>query len=391
MRGQNNVQGASDAGLIPMFLPDYKSIENPEIRGAAEKKWGVQLDPKRGLTVVEIMDAIHADMIKGMYIMGENPAMSDPDLNHAREALAHLEHLVVQDIFLTETAVYADVVLPSSAWPEKDGTVTNTNRQVQMGRKALPLPGEAKEDWWITIELAKRMGLNWTYTHPRDVYPEMASMMPALDNISWERVEREDAVTYPSDAPDKPGRDVVFDKGFPRPGGFGKLVAAKLTPPDETPDHEYPFILTTGRQLEHWHTGSMTRRATVLDAIEPTAIAAVSRGTIAQARHPAGRHDPRLDPARQRGICRRARTTRYRMAWCSFRSPMWRRRRTCSPIRRSIHSGKSPNSNIARRKWKRCRCARRRNNKAVIPGHAHRWQVYAASVNLAACERTRNP
>jgi formate dehydrogenase major subunit len=282
LRGQNNVQGASDAGLIPMFLPDYKSVENPEIRGAAEKKWGVQLDPKRGLTVVEIMDAIHADVIKGMYIMGENPAMSDPDLNHAREALAHLDHLVVQDIFLTETAVYADVVLPSSAWPEKDGTVTNTNRQVQMGRKALPLPGEAREDWWITVELAKRMGLNWTYTHPRDVYPEMASMMPALDNISWERVEREDAVTYPSDAPDKPGRDVVFDKGFPRPGGFGKLVAAKLTPPDETPDHDYPFILTTGRQLEHWHTGSMTRRAMVLDAIEPTAVAAVSRGTIAQ-------------------------------------------------------------------------------------------------------------
>ena len=158
LRGQNNVQGASDAGLIPMFLPDYKSIENPEIRGAAEQKWGVQLDPKRGLTVVEIMDAIHADVIKGMYIMGENPAMSDPDLNHAREALAHLDHLVVQDIFLTETAVYADVVLPSSAWPEKDGTVTNTNRQVQMGRKALPLPGEAREDWWITIEIAKRMG-----------------------------------------------------------------------------------------------------------------------------------------------------------------------------------------------------------------------------------------
>jgi formate dehydrogenase major subunit len=280
LRGQNNVQGASDAGLIPMFFPDYKSVENPDIRAAAEQKWGVQLDPKKGLTVVEIMDAIHADQIRGMYIMGENPAMSDPDLNHAREALAHLEHLVVQDIFLTETAVYADVVLPSSAWPEKDGTVTNTNRQVQMGRAALPLPGEARQDWWITVELAKRMGLNWTYTHPRDVFPEMASMMPSLDNITWERVERENAVTYPCDAPDQPGRDVVFDKGFPRPGGFARLVAAKLTPPDETPDHEYPFVLTTGRQLEHWHTGSMTRRATVLDAIEPTAIAAVSRGTV---------------------------------------------------------------------------------------------------------------
>jgi formate dehydrogenase major subunit len=214
--------------------------------------------------------------------LGENPAMSDPDLNHAREALAHLEHLVVQDLFVTETAAYADVILPASAWPEKDGTVTNTNRQVQMGRTALPLPGEAKVDWWITQEIAKRIGMNWNYKHPSEIYTEMASLMPALDNISWKRVERESAVTYPSDAPDKPGRDVVFDKGFPRPGGFGKLVAAKLSPPDEEPDAEYPFILTTGRQLEHWHTGAMTRRASTLDAIEPGAVASVSRGTLAK-------------------------------------------------------------------------------------------------------------
>ncbi len=146
LRGQNNVQGASDAGLIPMFFPDYKSVENAETRAKYEAAWGVTLDPKRGKTVVEIMDAVHHDEIKGMYIMGENPAMSDPDLNHARGALAHLEHLVVQDIFLTETASYADVILPASAWPEKDGTVTNTNRQVQMGRAALPLPGEARQD-----------------------------------------------------------------------------------------------------------------------------------------------------------------------------------------------------------------------------------------------------
>jgi formate dehydrogenase major subunit len=282
LRGQNNVQGASDAGLIPMFFPDYKSVENEEIRAKYEAVWGTKLDPKRGLTVVEIMDAIHADQIKGMYIMGENPAMSDPDLNHARFALAHLEHLVVQDLFLTETAVYADVVLPASAWPEKDGTVTNTNRQVQMGRQALPLPGETKWDWWITQEIGRRIGLPWNYTHPSELYTEMAALMPSLDNISWERVAREDAVTYPSDAPDKPGRDVVFDKGFPRPGGFGKLVAAKLLPPDEMPDDEYPFILTTGRQLEHWHTGAMTRRASTLDALEPGPIAALSRGTIAK-------------------------------------------------------------------------------------------------------------
>jgi formate dehydrogenase major subunit len=282
LRGQNNVQGASDSGLIPMFFPDYKSVEDADVRARYEQAWGTKLDPKKGLTVVEIMDAVHADVIKGMYIMGENPAMSDPDLNHAREALAHLEYLVVQDLFLTETAVYADVILPASAWPEKDGTVTNTNRQVQMGRQALPLPGEAKHDWWLIQELARRIGLKWNYQHPSEIYTEMASLMPSLDNISWERIAREDAVTYPADAPDKPGRDVVFEKGFPRPGGFGKLVAAKLQPPDEVPDHEYPFILTTGRQLEHWHTGAMTRRATVLDALEPSAVASLSRGTFAR-------------------------------------------------------------------------------------------------------------
>ncbi len=282
LRGQNNVQGASDAGLIPMFFPDYRSVENADIRAKVENVWGAKLDPRKGLTVVEIMDAVHADVIKGMYILGENPAMSDPDLNHARQALAHLEHLVVQDLFLTETAVYADVILPASAWPEKDGTVTNTNRQVQMGRQALPLPGEAKVDWWITQEIARRIGLKWNYKHPSEIYTEMASLMPSLNNIPWERVERESAVTYPADSLDRPGRDVVFDKGFPRPGGFGKLVAAKLTPPDETPDHEFPFILTTGRQLEHWHTGAMTRRATVLDALEPGAVASLSRGTFAK-------------------------------------------------------------------------------------------------------------
>jgi len=280
LRGQNNVQGASDAGLIPMFFPDYKSVETPEIRAKVENLWNAKLDPKKGLTVVEIMGAVHADVIKGMYILGENPAMSDPDLNHVREGLAMLKHLVVQDLFLTETACYADVILPASAWPEKDGTVTNTNRQVQMGRTALPLPGDTRLDWWITQEIARRIGMDWNYAGPHEIYAEMASLMPSLNNISWERVARESAVTYPCDAPDKPGRDVVFDKGFPRPGGFGKLVAAKLTPPDETPDHDYPFILTTGRMLEHWHTGAMSRRATVLDALEPGAVAALSRGTI---------------------------------------------------------------------------------------------------------------
>ncbi len=282
LRGQNNVQGASDAGLIPMFFPDYVSVEAADVRAKFELAWGAKLDPKRGLTVVEIMNAVHADVIKGMYILGENPAMSDPDLNHVREALAHLDHLVVQDIFLTETAFHADVILPASAWPEKDGTVTNTNRQVQMGRQALPLPGDTRADWWITQEIARRIGLDWKYRRPRDIYTEMAALMPSLANISWDRIERESAVTYPSDAPDQPGHDVVFDKGFPRPGGFGKLVAAKLSPPDERPDAEFPFVLTTGRQLEHWHTGAMTRRAATLDALEPGPVASLSRGQIAK-------------------------------------------------------------------------------------------------------------
>jgi formate dehydrogenase major subunit len=282
LRGQNNVQGASDAGLIPMFFPDYVSVESPDVRARFETAWGTTLDPKKGLTVVEIMDAVHRNEITGMYIMGENPAMSDPDLNHARAALAHLDHLVVQDIFLTETAAYADVILPASAWPEKDGTVTNTNRQVQMGRQALPLPGEAKVDWWIIQQIARRIGLPWNYSHPSEIFTEMASLMPSLANISWDRLEREDAVTYPTDAPDKPGHDVVFDKGFPRPGGLAKLVAAKLSPPNEVPDAEFPMILTTGRQLEHWHTGAMTRRATVLDSLEPGPVACLSPGEIAR-------------------------------------------------------------------------------------------------------------
>jgi formate dehydrogenase major subunit len=271
LRGQNNVQGASDAGLIPMFLPDYQSVEDDHIRARYEKLWGAKLDRKRGLTVVEIMDAVHADIVKGMYIMGENPAMSDPDLTHAREALAKLEHLVVQDIFLTETACYADVVLPASAWPEKDGTVSNTNRQVQLGRKALPLPGEAREDWAIIQDIGQRLGLAWGYAHPRDIFAEMGLAMPSLANITWERLERESSVTYPCDAPDKPGNDIVFGEGFPTKSGRAKFVPAAIINPAEEPDTEYPLVLTTGRQLEHWHTGAMTRRASVLDEIEPDA------------------------------------------------------------------------------------------------------------------------
>ncbi|MCA8932953.1 MAG: molybdopterin-dependent oxidoreductase, partial [Rhodospirillaceae bacterium] len=276
LRGQNNVQGASDVGLIPMLYPDYQSVEAGPVREKFEAFWGMELDRKRGLTVVEIMDAAYDGTIKGMYVMGENPAMSDPDLNHARAGLAKLEHLVVQDLFLTETAYHADVVLPASAFPEKDGTFTNTDRRVQLGRAAVPLPGQARQDWQIIQEIARRIGLTWTYTHPREVFGEFTQVMPSLKNITWERLERDGYATYPTDGADTPGNEVVFGDGFPRPSGRGKFTAADVVPPAEVPDAEYPVILTTGRQLEHWHTGAMTRRATVLDAIEPEAVAHVS-------------------------------------------------------------------------------------------------------------------
>ena len=276
LRGQNNVQGASDAGLIPMMLPDYQPVESEDIRQRFEDVWGTSLDPQKGLTVVETMEAIHAGRLKGMYIMGENPAMSDPNVQHARDALASLEHLVVQDIFLTETAFHADVVLPASAWPEKDGTVTNTNRQVQRGRRAVELPGDARQDWWITNEIARRIGCDWGFTDPSEIYAEMASVMPSLDNISWERVSAEDSVTYPCPAPDQPGDEIVFSDGFPTQTGRGKLVPASIIPPDELPDETFPMVPTTGRQLEHWHTGAMTRRSSVLDDLEPEAVATLS-------------------------------------------------------------------------------------------------------------------
>ncbi|QCN99203.1 formate dehydrogenase subunit alpha (plasmid) [Azospirillum argentinense] len=276
LRGQNNVQGASDAGLIPMMFPDYRPVDDPEVHAFYEDFWDTKLDSKRGLTVVEIMDAIHAGSLNGMYVMGENPAMSDPDVEHARDALAKLDHLVVQDLFLTETAKYADVVLPASAWPEKTGTVTNTNRQVQLGRQALPPPGEARQDLWIVNAMARGLGLDWNYEHPRDVFREMKGAMPSLDNITWERLERERSVTYPSLSADDPGQEIVFGDGFPTASGRGRLVPADVIPPAEEPDAEFPMVLTTGRQLEHWHTGSMTRRAQVLDDLEPEAVAYMS-------------------------------------------------------------------------------------------------------------------
>ncbi len=312
LRGQNNVQGASDAGLIPMMYPNYQRVTDPKAREWFEKFWGmspspgrpktgeppsggqersdeggvhIQLDDQPGYTVVEIMDKALAEdrdphKVHGMYIMGENPAMSDPDLHHARHALASLKHLVVQDIFLTETAWLADVVLPATAWPEKTGTVSNTDRTVQMGRQALQPPGEAKPDLWILQQIAQRMGLDWHYEGEHAgvaaVYEEMRQAMAgAIAGIRWQRLEQ-GSVTYPCLSEDDPGQPIVFHDHFPTPDGRVKLVPAGLVPADERPDADYPLVLITGRQLEHWHTGAMTRRATVLDALEPAATASVN-------------------------------------------------------------------------------------------------------------------
>jgi len=275
LRGQNNVQGASDSGLIPMVYPDYQSVANPEARQRFEKLWGMPLDPQPGLTVVEIMHAAQEGKIRGMYIMGENPAMSDPDLGHARAALASLDHLVVQDLFLTETAYLADVILPATAFPEKTGTFSNTDRQVQLGRKALDPPGEARDDLMLIQEIARRMGLPWNYSGPAEVFNEMRLGMDSIAGMTWDRLERESSVTYPCEEEGDPGTEVVFTEVFPTATGRAKLVPADLIYADERPDSEYPFVLITGRQLEHWHTGAMTRRASVLDALEPEPVASL--------------------------------------------------------------------------------------------------------------------
>jgi formate dehydrogenase major subunit len=282
LRGQNNVQGASDAGLIPMMYPDYQRVDNPQARERFAKAWGVpaaQLDDQPGLTVVEVIKGIIAGQVKGMYIMGENPAMSDPDADHAREALAKLEMLVVQDIFLTETAYLADVILPASAFPEKTGSFTNTDRFVQMGRRALNLPGQARQDLHIIIDLARQLGLSWDYgtgdAAVAAVFDEMRRTMPSIGGITWERLEAEHSVTYPCEKEGDPGTPVVFVDSFPTPTGKARFVPADIIPADERPDAEYPLVLITGRQLEHWHTGSMTRRSGVLDAIEPDPVASL--------------------------------------------------------------------------------------------------------------------
>jgi len=276
LRGQNNVQGASDVGLIPMVFPDYQPVTNPEARHRFETLWGMELSDKPGLTTVEIVNEAYNGNVKGLYVEGENPAMSDPDSNHARAGLANLQHLIVQDIFLTETAFFADVVLPASAFPEKTGTFINSDRSVQLGRQALNPPGEAKQDLWIIQEIGKRLGLDWNYDSAEPVFNEMRLAMNSIAGITWERLQTE-SVTYPCSNEGDAGAPIIFTDRFPTKSGRALLVPASIVAPDEVPDEEYPFVLITGRQLEHWHTGSMTRRASMLSALEPEPYVAVSQ------------------------------------------------------------------------------------------------------------------
>jgi formate dehydrogenase major subunit len=270
LRGQNNVQGASDMGLIPMFYPDYKKADDPEVRARFERIWDTEeLDPEKGLTVTEIIGSVLKGGVRGMYMLGENPFLSDPNINKVRKALSALEFLVVQDIFLTETAEFADVILPASSYLEKDGTYTNTDRRVQLGRKVLDPPGQARVDWEVVQDIANRIGLGWDYGSPREVFEEIVAVMPNYANLSYDNLGLSGKL-YPNPDPEhSDGTVVMFGERFKTDDGLAHLVPAEWMPAKELPSDEYPVVLSTGRLLQHWHTGSMTRRSYALDAISP--------------------------------------------------------------------------------------------------------------------------
>jgi formate dehydrogenase major subunit len=272
LRGQNNVQGASDAGLVPMFYPDYQGVDRDAAQRRFEQAWGTPLNPNRGLTVTEIIGSVlEPDGVRGMYMLGENPFLSDPNINKVRKALSALDFLVVQDIFLTETAEFADVVLPATSYLEKDGTYTNTDRRVQLGRKVMEPPGQARVDWQITQDIANRMGLGWSYESPREVFDEMVELMPAYTNLSYDNLGSTGKLYPNADPEHSDGTVVMFDERFNTADGLAHLVPAEWLPAKELPNEEFPVVLNTGRLLEHWHTGSMTRRSYALDTIAPRA------------------------------------------------------------------------------------------------------------------------
>jgi len=269
LRGQNNVQGACDMGGLPVTYPAYQAVTNDAVRAKFEAAWGVPLSPNNGLTLTDTINKAYEGQMKALMVIGENPMMSDPDLHHVEEALEKLDFLVVQDIFLTETAKYADVVLPGATFAEKDGTFSNTERRVQRVRKAIDPVGDAKPDWQIICELASRMGYPMQYNSPEDIFEEMKTLTPSYAGMSYARLEGR-GLQWPCPSADHPGTPFLHKDGkFSR--GKGAFNAIEFKEPRENPDEEYPLILTTGRSLFHYHTGTMTRRSSALDKHMPEA------------------------------------------------------------------------------------------------------------------------
>ena len=273
LRGQNNVQGACDMGALPNVFPAYQQVASDEARIKFEKAWDVSLPAKPGLTIMEIMDAAHEGSLKGLYIMGENPMISDPDLTHVEASLKNLDILVVQDIFLTETAQLADVVLPSACFAEKDGTFSNTERRVQRIRKAVEAPGEAKADWQIISELATKMNYTMDYSSAEEIMDEINGLTPSYAGITYERIE-EEGLQWPCPNTEHPGTKYLHKDNFSR--GLGLFSAIDYRPSEEVPDEKYPFILTTGRVLYHFHTATMTRRSEGLVEKYPESLAEIN-------------------------------------------------------------------------------------------------------------------
>jgi predicted molibdopterin-dependent oxidoreductase YjgC len=275
LRGQNNVQGCGDAGCIPTNLPGYQMYD-PQTLARFEAAWGVRPPAHTGRVVTEMVEGCLTGQTRAMYVVGENPLLSEPDLHHAEKAFGQLEFLVVQDLFLHETAERADVFLPAAAFAEKDGTFTNSERRVQRVRAALPPPGEARPDWWITAELARRVarragldvGRQFDYPGAAAIFDEMAGLTPFLGGLSHARLDREGGLQWPCPTPEHPGTRFLYAESFPR--GRGRFIPARqIETAAELPDVDYPFILNTGRLLYHWHGGTLTRRVQGLLELAP--------------------------------------------------------------------------------------------------------------------------
>jgi formate dehydrogenase alpha subunit len=258
LRGQNNVQGACDMGALPNVFPAYQQVANEDSRKKFEATWGANLSGKLGLTLMEIMAAAGSGKIKALYIMGENPLLSDPDLHHVKKELGKLDLMIVQDIFMTETAQIADVVLPVTSFAEKDGTFTNTERRVQRVRKAIEAPGETKTDWEVICGISNKMGYPMHYASAQEIFNEVTTVTPSYAGISYQRLEKE-GLQWPCPTPDHKGTKFLHKDKFSR--GLGLFTAIEFIPPNELPDKDYPFLLSTGRVLYHYHTGTMTSRS----------------------------------------------------------------------------------------------------------------------------------